>query len=132
MHAMIFAPGSVAPTFSRLYRRFAIGRASTLLALCISSLLCHSARADLWCTGYYPGWEQSGMPASAIDFTALTHIIHFSAVPNSNGTLNTSVNGLTVGNSANIVTNAHAAGKKVLFCVGGAGSQTGFQGATTA
>ena len=71
------------------------------------------------------------MPASAIDFTALTHIIHFSAVPNSNGSLDTSVNGLTAGNSANIVTNAHAAGKKVLFCVGGAGSQTGFQGATT-
>lgn len=72
------------------------------------------------------------MPASAIDFTALTHIIHFSAVPNSNGTLDSSVNGLTAGNSANIVTNAHAAGRKVLFCVGGAGSQAGFQGATTA
>src|SRR5262245_48279663 len=130
MHAMIFAPEDVAPTFSRLYRRFLIGRASILLTL--SSLLCCSTRADLWCTGYYPGWEQGGMPASAIDFTALTHIIHFSAVPNSNGTLDTSINGLTAGNSANIVTNAHAAGRKVLFCVGGAGSQAGFQGATTA
>src|SRR6476646_9461924 len=75
------------------------------------------AKADLWCTGYYPGWEQSAMPASAIDYSALTHIIHFSIVPNSDGTLNTSDNGLTAGNSANIVTNAHAAGRKVLVCI---------------
>ena len=71
------------------------------------------------------------MPAAAIDFTALTHIIHFSAVPLSNGSLDTTVNSLSAGNSANIVTNAHAAGKKVLFCIGGANSQAGFQGATT-
>ena len=35
------------------------------------------------------------MAASAIDFAALTHIIHFSAEPNSNGSLNTSVNTLS-------------------------------------
>src|SRR6266704_8259 len=90
-----------------------------------------NARADLWCTGYYPGWEQGAMPASTIDYTALTHIIHFSIVPNSDGTLNTSDNGLTSANSSDIVSHAHAAGKKVLVCIGGAGSQTGFQGATS-
>src|SRR4051794_21649409 len=87
--------------------------------LLIATLLIGSpASADLWSTGYYPGWEQGGMLASAIDFGALTHIIHFSIVPNSDGTLNTSDNGLTSANSANIVTNTHASGKKVLVCVG--------------
>jgi chitinase len=89
------------------------------------------ARADLWSTGYYPGWEQASMPASNIDFTALTHIIHFSLVPDSDGTLNSSDNGITTANSADIVSRAHVAGKKVLICVGGAGSESGFQGATS-
>jgi chitinase len=71
------------------------------------------------------------MPASSIDFTALTHIIHFSVIPNTDGTLNSSANSLSSGNSSDIVSHAHAAGKKVLFCIGGAGSQTGFQGATS-
>ena len=48
------------------------------LLIGIVSILGVSARADLWRTGYYPGWEQSAMPAGSIDFNALTHIIHFS------------------------------------------------------
>jgi chitinase len=91
-----------------------------------------NSRADLWCTGYYPGWEQAAMPPTALDFTTLTHIIHFSVVPNSNGTLDSSINGLSLANSSDLISHAHSAGRKVLFCVGGAGSQTGFQGATTA
>jgi len=71
------------------------------------------------------------MPASNIDFTALTHIIHFSLVPNSDGTLNSSDNGITTANSADVVSRAHAAGKKVLICVGGASSESVFQGATS-
>src|SRR5260221_10227060 len=71
------------------------------------------------------------MPASNIVFTALTHVIHFSLVPNSNGTLNSSDNGITTANSADIVSRAHAAGLKVLICVGGAGSESLFEGATT-
>jgi chitinase len=105
------------------------------LSLLVAAWVClfqTSARADLWCTGYYPGWEQGAMPASTIDYSALTHIIHFSLVPNSDGTLNSSANGLTAPNSSDIVSHAHAAGKKVLVCIGGAGSQAGFQGATSA
>jgi chitinase len=101
-----------------------------LLPLFLFSIAVH---ADMWCTAYYPGWEQQGnvMPASAIDFTAVTHIIHFSVVPKPDASLDTVSNSLTPGNSANIVTNAHNAGRKVLFCVGGANSQAGFQGATS-
>src|SRR6266850_748952 len=106
------------------------GRVTVLVAVGLG-LIPSLARGDLWCTGYYPGWEQGAMPASSIDFAALTHIIHFSLVPNSDGTLNTSDNGLTSANSSDIVSHAHAAGKKVLVCIGGAGSQAGFQGATS-
>jgi chitinase len=71
------------------------------------------------------------MPASDIDFTALTHIIHFSVVPNADGTVNSSDNGVTTGNSADIVSRAHAAGVKVLICVGGADTESSFQGASS-
>ena len=72
------------------------------------------------------------MPASNIDFTALTHIIHFSVIPNSDGTLNSSDNSITIANSADIVSRAHAAGLKVLICVGGADSEGAFQAAASA
>ena len=72
------------------------------------------------------------MPASNIDYTTLTHIIHFAAVPNSDGTLNTTDNNITMANSADVVSKAHAAGRKVLICVGGGGTESLFQGATSA
>lgn len=102
--------------------------ALTISVLCLLSMITH---ADLWRTGYYPGWEQSYMPASNIDFTALTHIIHFSVAPNSNGSLNSNANGITTANSADVVSRAHTAGVKVLICVGGADSESAFQAATS-
>ena len=100
----------------------------------VSVLVCGfggRARADLWTTAYYPGWEQGTLPASAIDFTVVTHVIHFSLVPNSDGTLNSTANSLTSGNITSLIAAAHGAGRKALICVGGAGSESGFQGATT-
>ena len=63
------------------------------------------------------------MPASNVDYKALSHVIHFSVVPNSNGSLNSVINDLTIANSADVVARVHAAGKKVLFCVGGTSSE---------
>lgn len=84
------------------------------------------ARANLWCTAYYPGWEQqSSMPASSIDFTAVSHVVHFAVVPKADGSLDSSQNSITPANSADLISRAHAAGKKVLICVGGA--NTSFQ-----
>jgi chitinase len=91
-------------------------------------LLASVSRADIWCTAYYPGWEQGSMPASTIDFGAVTHIIHFSLVPKADGSLNSAQNTITIAGSADIVSRAHTAGKKVLICVGGA--NTSFQPAT--
>ncbi len=93
-------------------------------------MLATLASADLRVTAYYPGYRQSYLTPSNIDFAALTHVIHFSIVPNADGTLNTSANGLTPASSTSLVTAAHAAGRQALICVGGAGSQAGFQGAT--
>src|ERR1051325_4474872 len=95
------------PVTANLELRMFFRRLAALIAveLCLFQL---SARADLWCTAYYPGWEQGVMPASSIDFTAVTHIIHFSVVPNSDGSLNSSVNSVTSANSSDIVTHAHA------------------------
>jgi chitinase len=87
-------------------------------------------RAELWSTGYYPGYRQSAMPASNVDFGALTHVIHFSVAPNPDGTLDTTVNNITASRSTDLVTRAHAAGRKVLISVAGSGSG-GFMGATT-
>ncbi|HXS69210.1 MAG TPA: glycoside hydrolase family 18 protein [Candidatus Polarisedimenticolia bacterium] len=95
------------------------------------SLFSLVARANMWSTGYYPGWEQGAMPASNIDFTALSHVIHFSLGPKSDGTLNSSDNSITTANSADIISHAHASGAKVLICVGGASTETLFQGATS-
>lgn len=80
-----------------------------------------AARADLWNTGYYPGYRQTAMPPSAIDYTALTHIIHFSAIPRVDGTLDTAPNSMTFSRSTNLVAVAHAAKRKVLFSVGPTG-----------
>src|SRR6185369_15286093 len=86
-------------------------------------------KGEIWRTGYYPGWEQAVMPASHLDFGVLTHVIHFAATPNANGTLNSSANGLTSADSADLISRTHTAGRKVLICVGGGGTQAGFQGA---
>jgi chitinase len=110
-----------------LCRRRRVGMA--IIVLCGWAV---AARAALWVTGYYPGYEQADtLPASAIDFSALTHIIHFSVVPNADGTLDTSDNSITRANSTNLVALAHAAGVKVLICTGGGGTESLFQGATS-
>jgi chitinase len=85
------------------------------------------AHAALWCAGYFPGWEQGAMAASNIDFSVVTHVIHFSLIPNANGTLDTNGNTITPAYTRDVVTRAHAAHRQALICVGGAG--TSFQSA---
>jgi len=102
-----------------------------LLAVSGICLLSLAARADLWVTGYYPGYATSRMAASNIDFTTVTHVIHFSLIPNSNGSVNSTSNSLTPSACAKLVGLAHAAGRKALVCVGGANTEAGFLAATT-
>ena len=101
---------------------------------CILALSCLPAQADLWVTGYYPEWEDSIMPASNINFTVVTHVIHSCVAVNANGSLDTKGYGITFARSTNLVSLAHAAGRKALICVGGSvtnvESEANFLGAT--
>lgn len=71
------------------------------------------------------------MAPSNIDFTTITHVIHFALLPESDGSIDSSANGLTPSACTTMVSLAHAAGRKVLVCVGGAGSETDFLNATS-
>ena len=88
--------------------------------------------ATKWVTAYYTGYGQDMMPPSEIDFASLTHLVHFSAVPRADGSLDTETDGLTAEHSAAVVAAAHAAGRKVLVTVGGADTRAGFAGAMSA
>ncbi len=110
-------------------RRACFGCGACFLAILLGTT---PVAAGQWTTGYYPGYRQTYLPPSEIDFTALTHIIHFSLVPNPDGSLDAAANGITPARSADLLSKAHAAGVKTLICVGGANSQNGFQGATSA
>jgi len=115
-----------------------------------SAALCTGARADetvfassfepAWVLGYHVGYqsgfytdpENNAYPTDKIDFNALSHIVIGPVVPNSNGTLNTTfsidaVNGPAWATA--VAAAAHAANRKALLMIGGAGAITGWQGA---
>jgi chitinase len=120
------------PPLTRIRSSFEGRPWKRLLWIACCCLLPGLCRGDLWVTGYYPGYESGAMAPSNIDLTTVTHVIHFSLVPNSDGSLDSNANNLTAAACAKLVGVAHAAGRKALVCVGGAGSETGFLGATTA
>lgn len=103
-----------------------------IACVCLMWLTPLAAEAGLRSMAYYAAWNQWGhMPASAVDFSAFTHVIHFAVVPRSDGTLDSESNGVIPAHSADVVARAHAAGSKVLISFGGAGSAPGFRGACT-
>lgn len=71
----------------------------------------------MWASAYYiSGDADSGrLPVSQIDFSALTEIIHFALFPNADGTLRQTI---TEHQSRELITAAHAAGCKVVVCMG--------------
>ena len=104
-----------------------------LKAFCLFAATAIPSSADqdhpkpLWVTGYYPAFNQSGgLTPDKIDFSAITHLVHFSIVPNADGTLadtpQGNLNAITPAQSAEVVAATHKAGDKVLICLGGAGS----------
>jgi chitinase len=107
-------------------------RVWSFLPLVAAGLFCFLPRtiaSDLWVSAYYPGTAENVMPASEIDFTAITHVIQFFLVPNVDGSLDETAGGILITNADDLVRQAHAAGRKVLICVGGANSGPRFQGA---
>jgi chitinase len=109
-----------------------VGRSTRIL---IALLLGVSASAPAagaqapWVTGYCTGWRQSRLDPQSIDYSAVTHLVQFSVVPRADGTLDAATNMLTPANVKAAVEAAHAAGKKILFTVGGQNTRKQFEGA---
>jgi len=83
-----------------------------------------------WVSAYYAGWWQGGqLNPEEIDYSAVTHIIHFALVVNANGSFAGEGNGITPAASAAAVRAAHGAGRKILISAGGSNSDGGFAGA---
>jgi chitinase len=111
---------------------------ASLIFFCIFFLCGFSharAQEDIWVSAYYAGWSQGcgydgRLRAYQIDYSAVTHIIHFAIIPNSDGSIDYETNCITPENSADLIQSAHAAGKKVLISVGGWQTESDFLSAT--
>ncbi|NVJ07058.1 chitinase [Myxococcus sp. AM001] len=85
-----------------------------------------------WVSGYYTGWNSDLYPPEKVDFSALTHILVGRVTPNPDGTVNTQFdnsNGPAIART--LSTRAHAAGRKAIIMVGGAGEHDGWVGAAS-
>jgi chitinase len=82
----------------------------------------------LWVTAYYPVWEQqSNLPPDQIDYSAFSDLIQFAVMPTASGGIDqSSPTAVTPAISQAVITPAHAAGDKVLICIGGSGSGPAF------
>jgi chitinase len=101
---------------------------SAVLAACALLTTASSQTPDIWVCGYYPGWAQGAMPPAAIDYTGLTHVIHFSMLPAGGGRIRPQF--ITHSQSVAAVAAAHGATKKILLCLGGASTRDSFVVAT--
>jgi chitinase len=88
------------------------------------------ASSGLWSMGYYASWKANQYPVSEITWEGMTHVAMAFYMPDTDGSLD-----LLSGDDANatdLVDAAHAHGVKAIASIGGADSETGFQGATSA
>jgi hypothetical protein len=104
-----------------------------VLTLVIMSSFSYAQQKHVgWSLGYYCCWNQAAFPPSSINWTAFSHISHFTLFPHKDGTLDSNVNvprSLGGQNSINAVAAAHAAGVRIVICIGGAGVADTFSAA---
>lgn len=87
-----------------------------------------------WVMGYYVGYERALYPAAEIDFTAITHLAIGRITPRADGSLNETFDIDATSGPAmakDLVTRAHAAGRKAILMLGGAGEHAGWVGAAS-
>ncbi|QDE95503.1 glycosyl hydrolase family 18 protein [Myxococcus xanthus] len=85
-----------------------------------------------WVSGYYTGWNADLYPPEKVDFSALTHIIVGRVTPKPDGSLNAAFdnnNGPQIAKT--LAQRAHAAGRKAIIMVGGAGEHAGWVAAAS-
>ena len=90
--------------------------------------------ADVWVQGYYVGYERDLYPIGDVDFGALTHLMVGRVRPLPDGTVTRDfdiddVNGPAWAQS--VVDATHAAGRKAILMVGGAGEIDGWRAAAS-
>ena len=88
-----------------------------------------------WVMGYYAGYQRDLYPPASVDFTALTHLAVGPVVPHADGTLDTTfdidaTNGPIL--ARDLATRAHAAGRRAILMIGGAGAHAGWVAAASA
>ncbi len=118
--------------------RVAIGFIAIAIILAVSVMGISNAYANnMWVTAYYGAWMQGGpgwtghMTADKVDYSTVTHIIHFVIVPKHDATIDYTTSSVTPENSASLISHAKAAGKKVLISVGGTDTESAFLSATS-
>lgn len=77
-----------------------------------------------WSLGYFTTWDNSYTPEN-LPWEAFTHMAYFQVWPNSDGSLQLPNEGI----AKRLIAEGHKRGKKVIFCVGGAGVKDAFKGA---
>jgi chitinase len=87
--------------------------------------------SGIWIDVYIPGYVQDTLKPAQFDFSWVTHVIHFAWVPTNAGGIDDNALGVDTTAAQAIVSAAHAAGKKVLISVGGAGYASPFNQAMT-
>lgn len=82
-----------------------------------------------WVLGYLVGYQRDLQAPAEVDYGALTHVVVGAALPRVDGTLDTSffLGGQGPAWAQDVVQRAHAAGRKALLMVGGAGFVAGFR-----
>jgi len=91
------------------------------------------AASGVWVQGYYVGYHSALQPPSAVDYTAMTHIMIGAALPVAGGTWNTQFYlGETAGPAwaRDTIARAHAAGTKAVLMLGGDGAIHAFRTAS--
>jgi chitinase len=93
--------------------------ATLLLATTACGIVTEKRLERLWSMAYWNGWGPS--PVSDIDWRAITHVIHWAALVNADGTIDVTYQNVAPSAPA-LISAAHVAGKKVLIMISQASS----------
>jgi chitinase len=91
-----------------------------------------AANETKWVGGYYVGYQRNLYPASEIDFSAITHLFVGAGLPQADGSIDMTLYiDATQGPALarDLVSRAHAADRKAILMLGGAGADAGFRAA---
>ncbi|MFI4968958.1 MAG: glycoside hydrolase family 18 protein [Lysobacterales bacterium] len=104
-------------------------------ALAGDSIFADGFETPRWVQGYYVGYERDLYPIAEVDFSSITHLMVGRVRPLADGTIThdfdiDDINGPLWAHAA--VDAAHAAGRKAILMIGGAGEIDGWRGAASA